>query len=238
MQRDDLPYPQCPGNLFTEEPGPPTYGPACCAGAKDQVLYDSAKSGGMNSEVGAALRAACEDDPCAGKVEAKPGAPMRLETSLLSIGTDVQGRNWVPEKPVLRLGKERLKPCHTEPFYVTKEATTNAAAVVLSAISVDYADDAKAAEVSKGTSCAASQSGASHEARRRDTPQERAAKAAAIGLLASQAKGQIEGLRATFDVTGREEQLGDAKLQVDVVNEVTQKKTSLSVPVRFEPREP
>jgi hypothetical protein len=234
VRREDLPYPQCPGNLFTEEPGPPTYGPACCAGKQDQVLYDSAKSGGVSSEVGSALRAACDNDPCAGKVEAKPGAPMRLETSVLSSGTDVQGRNWVPENPVLRVGKERLKPCHAEPFYATKEATTNAAAVVLSAISTDYADDAKAAETSKGSSCHASEGG---KEVKRDSPQERAAKAAAIGLLTSQAKGQIEGLRATFDVTGREEQLGNAKLQADVVNEVTQRKTSLSLPVRFDTSE-
>lgn len=241
VRREDLPYPQCPGNLFTEEPGPPTYGLACCAGKQDQVLYDSAKSGGVSSEVGSALRAACEDDPCAGKVEPKPGAPMRLETSLLSTGTDVQGRNWVPEKPALRLGKERLKPCHTEPFYVTKESSTNAAAVVLTAISADYADDAQAAEASKGTSCTASHSGASHEARRRDTPQERAAKAAALGLLTSQAKGQIEGLRATFDVTGKSDRLRDVVIEADLVNEVTQRRERLRLPVAFDashPQEP
>ncbi|MBI4354799.1 MAG: hypothetical protein HY595_06130 [Candidatus Omnitrophica bacterium] len=231
VRREDLPYPQCPGNLFTEEPGPPTYGEACCKGKKDQVLYDSAKSGSVNSEVGSALRAACEEDPCAGKAEAKAGAPMRLETSVLSTGSDVHGRNWVPENPMLRVGKERLKPCQTEPFYATKEATTNAAAVVLAAISDDYADDAKAAEASKGASCHAS--GGDREAKR-DSPQERAAKAAAIGLLASQAKGQIEGLRATFDVTGKEDRLQNAVLEADVVNEVTQRRERLRVPVTFE----
>lgn len=248
VRRDDLTLGEhgtC-ANPFTEEPGPATYGSACCAQTPAQVLYDSAQSGGVRSELGAVLRSACEDDPCTEETKAKlaseevlraAGPPLRLETSILSSGTDVQGRNWVPENPVLRLGKERLKPCHAEPFYVTKESSTNAAAVVLSAISIDYADDAHTAETSKGTSCTASHSGASNETRRRDTPQERAAKAAAIGLLASQAKGHIEGLRATFDVTGREAQLQDAKLQADVVNEVTQRKTSLSLPVRFDTSE-
>ena len=230
VRREDLPYPQCPGNLFTEEPGPPTYGPACCAKKTAQLLYDSAKSGGVKSEVGAALRAACEEDPCAGKVPPKPGTPMRLETSMLSSGTDVHGRNWVPENPVLRLGKERLKPCHAEPFYVTKEATTNAAAAVLSAISTDYEDDAHTAEAAKGASCHASEGG---KGAKRDSPQERAAKATALGLLLSQAKGQIEGLRATFDVTGREAALKDAKLQADIVNEVTQRRERLTMPVQF-----
>ena len=247
VRRDDLTLGEhgtC-ANPFTEEPGSATYGSSCCAKTPAQVLYDSANSGGVKSELGAVLRSACEDDPCAVETKAKlaseevlraAGLPSRLETSILSSGTDVQGRNWVPENPVLRLGKERLKPCHTEPFYATKEATTNAAAVVLSAISIDYADDAHTAEASKGTSCTTSQSGAAHEAKR-DTPQERAAKAAAIGLLTSQAKGQIEGLRATFDVTGREAQLKDAKLQADVVNEITQRKASLSLPVRFDASE-
>lgn len=234
VRREDLAYPQCPGNYFTDQPGPPTYGPACCAKKTAQLLYDSTKGGGVNSEVGMVLRAACEDDPCAGQVKPTPGAPLRLEASLLSRGTDVHGRNWVPENPTLKVGKERLKPCATEPFYVTKEATTNPAPAIFAAISADYADDAKTAEASRGKSCSASQSGSAHPGKQKDSHQERAVKAAALGLLASQAKGQIEGLRATFDVTGKEDQLRDAKVQATVINEVTQQKVQLNLPVRFE----
>ncbi len=59
-----------------------------------------------------------------------------------------------------------------------------------------------------------------------------------MGLLASQAKGQIEGLRATFNVTGKEGQLNNAKLDADIVNEVTQKKVRMTMPVRFESNTP
>ena len=232
VRRDDLTLGErgtC-ANPLTEEPGPPTYGETCCSKKTTQLLYNSAKSGDVNSQVGTALRAACEEDPCAGQVEPKSGTPMRLETSMLSSGTDTQGRNWVPEHPVLRLSKDRLKPCHTESFYVTKEATVTLAPAIFAAISADYADDARTAEASKGTSCHASEGGGRTK---RETPQERAAKAAAIGLLASQAKGQIEGLRATFDVTGREAALKDAKLQADIVNEITQRRERLTMPVQF-----
>ena len=219
-------------NPLTEQPGPLSYGAACCAGKKDQLLYDSISAAGVDSKIGAALRVACEKDPCHPVPEPGAGPPTRLETSILSTGKDAHGRDWVPEHATLKLGKARLRPCHTESFYVTREAATRGAAAVFIAISAAYAGDAKTAEAAKGTSCHASEEGS-----RRETVRERATKAAALGLLVSQAKGQVKGLRATFDVTGRADLLKHAELQADVVNEITQQKTSLSFPVTFDTSE-
>ena len=241
VRRDDLSVDAgtC-ANPLTETPtpevfanAPATYGPACCAGKKDQVLYDSQQTGSVKSDVGSALRAACDDDPCAGRAEAAPGTPMRLETSILSIGNDTHGRNWVPENATLKVGKERLKPCHTEPFYVTKESTQRGAAVAVFA-ALGREDDAERAEASPGTACHGGAGGSA----RHETPQERAAKAAALGLLAAQAKGQLEGLRATFDVTGREDALQHVNLQSDIVNEITQRRERLALPMEFDSGSP
>jgi hypothetical protein len=50
-------------------------------------------------------------------------------------------------------------------------------------------------------------------------------------------KGQIKGLRAIFDVTGHEEAARSATLHADIVNEVTQRRERLSLPMRFNAEE-
>lgn len=223
-------------NPLTEQPGPLTYGAACCAGQRDRVLYDSAASGAVRSQVGAVLRSACGEDPCAasGSGASQAGPPTRLDVSILSTGTGSQGRHWVPEDAVLHVGTERLKPCATSSFYAVKEAAAKAAAVVVfSALGAQYERDAAQAESAPGTACSHSAESPaatrSPAARARD----RAAMGAALGLLTSQATGQVKGLRASFDVTGREDQLREAALRATIVNEVTQQRESLSTPLPF-----
>jgi len=236
VRRDDLSIEAdtCANPLVEtgEDLGPWTFGPACCSQQTARMLYDTARSADdVTSDVGSVLRGGgCPDDPCKATQAAPDGQrSKRLEVSILSTAPGPNGRNWVPENPTLTIGKERIKPCAKEPLYAIKETgTKNLAVAVMAALSVDE-EDAHAAEASKGTACPSGE-----HAPKRDTPQEHAAKAAAMSLLASQAKGQITGLRATFDVTGKEAQLHDAKLQADIVNEVTQKKVRMSLPVRFE----
>ena len=91
-------------------------------------------------------------------------------------------------------------------------------------------EDAERAAASKGSACESGEGGHG----RADTPQERAVKAVGLGLLATQATGQVEGLRATFDVTGREASLREATLQADIVNEISQDRERLSMPLRFD----
>lgn len=234
VRRDDLSVEAgtCANPLLEAgQEGPWEFGPACCGRQTERVLYDTARSGSeVTSEVGAVLRGGgCPADPC----KLAPSTPegrrsKELEVSILSTAPGPGGRNWVPERPTLKLGKERLKPCHTEPFYVVKESGNTSMAVAVMATLGVGEDDARAAEASEGSPCHAGGGQA-----KRDTPQERAARAAAMSLLASQAKGQIKGLRATFDVTGWEAQLKDAKLDADIVNDVTQKKERLNLPMRL-----
>ena len=66
--------------------------------------------------------------------------------------------------------------------------------------------------------------------------------AAGLSLLAASAKGEITGLRATFDVTGREHQLRGAALKAVIVNteqgglDLTHapKRVDITVPVNFQ----
>ncbi len=220
--------------------GPWTFGPSCCSKQTSQVLYDSVSTDGVTSQVGSVLHGGgCPDDPCKLAPSAPDGArPKEVDVSILSTAPDPNGRNWVPENPVLRVGKERLRPCAQSKFYVTKEATGSgreAATAILSAISADYADEAAHAADSPGTSCPSHGGGGPSRAQE---AREKATAAAGLALLASQAKGQITGLRATFNVTGKEGQLNDAKLDADIVNEVTQKKVRMTMPVRFESSSP
>jgi len=218
-----------------------TFGPACCSKQTAKMLYDTVPSANdVTSQVGSVLRGGgCPDDPCKlASMTPEGKRPKEVEVSILSTAPGPNGRNWVPENPVLRVGKERLKPCAQSKFYVTKEATGSgreAATAIFSAISAEYAHEAAHAADSPGTSCPSHGGGGRSRAQE---AQDKATAAAGLALLASQAKGQITGLRATFNVTGKEGQLNDAKLEADIVNEVTQKKVRMTMPVRFESSNP
>jgi len=245
VRRDDLSLEKgtCANPLVETAagPGPWTFGPACCDKQTARMLYDTVPSADdVTSQVGSVLRGGgCPDDPCKlAPVTPDGERPKEVDVSILSTAPGPNGRNWVPEHPVLRLGKERLKPCAQSKFYVTKEATGSgreAATAIFSAISAEYAQEAAHAADSPGTACPSHGGGGRSRARE---AHDKATAAAGLALLASQAKGQITGLRATFNVTGKEGQLNDAKLEADIVNEVTQKKVWMNLPVRFESSNP
>ena len=160
VRRDDLSLEAstCANPLFEagEDLGPWTFGPACCEKQTARVLYDTAHSAeGVTSDVGSVLRGGgCPDDPCTLAPFTPEGQRSKeVEVSILSTAPGPGGRNWVPERPTLKVGKERLKPCHAEPFYAIKETGTQVLAVaVMAALSVDE-EDARSAEASKGTAC-------------------------------------------------------------------------------------
>lgn len=245
VKRDDLSVEAgtCANPLFEsgEDLGPWTFGPACCNKQTAQMLYNSVPSAdGVTSQVGSVLRGGgCPDDPCKLDPATPDGKrPKEVEVSILSTAPGPNGRNWVPERPTLMVDGKRLKPCAQSKFYVTKEATGSgreAATAVFSAISAEYAYEAAHAADSPGTACPSHGGGTRSRAQE---ARDKATAAAGLALLASQAKGQITGLRATFNVTGKEGQLKDAKLDADIVNEVTQKKVRMNMPVRFESGNP
>ena len=234
-RRDDLSVEAgtCANPLPIDNPphGPNTYGEMCCGHGKDQLLYQQANKGDTTTDAGAVLRT-----PCPTEVPPPCGSGQQqtlLETSLLTTGKGSDYRNWEPEKPVLQLGKEQLRPCSQAPFYVPKESATDVtmvATAIFTSIDHEYADDAERAAQTPGTSCA---SGAAHPPHRSRTARaiDQAGKAAALGLLTAQAKGEIKGLRATFDVTGREAQLNTAKLHLRARQHITQEYTDVTVPM-------
>lgn len=201
--------------------------------AAGQMLYNSAKEGDCTVNTALVLKT--------------EGGRTLLEASVLPTGKGTNFRTWVPERINLILGKDKLKPVSTQNYYVEKEAALNRLAPVLfAAIAADYAMHAREAESKKGTVCPIT--GKVEEDHKADRGKfgraiDEASMVAGLSTLASQAKGQIEGRRVTFDVTGREKELQAANLLVRASNTDTSrinisnelKEVEVKVPVGFKP---
>ncbi len=172
-----------------------------------QLLYDSVTKEDVTANTAMVLR--------------KEGAQILLEVSALATGKGTQFRTWVPDKIILLLGKDRLKSSTLVPYYLEKESVvTNLAPALFAIIGAQYAAGARKAEAAKGTPC--SQSGESEapgqERGKVARAIDQAAMAGGMTLLAKQAKGQMEGRKATFDVTTELSRLGNAVVLLRIVN--------------------
>ncbi len=186
--------------LKTEPLNPPP------AGA--QLLYDTVTKSGCTVNTAMVLR--------------MEGGKTLLDVSMLGTGKGASFRSWEPERMSLLVGKHKLKPVATAPYFVEKEsAMAGLAPILFAAIAVENAADARKAESSKGTPCPLTGKTEGEHKRERGKMGraiDEAGMAAGLSLLASQAKGQIQGMRATFDVTGHEHELQGAKIAARLVN--------------------
>ena len=209
--------------LKTEPLNPPP------AGA--QLLYDTVTKD--NCTVNTAMVLRMED----GKT--------LLDVSMLGTGKGANFRSWEPERMSLLFGQHKLKPVTTTPYFVEKEsAAAGLAPILFAAIAVEDAADARKAESSKGTPCPLTGKTEGEQKRKRGKlgrAIDEVGMVAGLSLLASQAKGQIQGMRATFDVTGHEHELRGAKVAARIIN-ANQERINLSnepnevdvnVPVNF-----
>ncbi len=185
----------------------------------EQVLYDAAKQGDTVSDIGCVLR------------QTGDGKTL-LEVSILTKGQGANFRRWTPDRPYVLAGTERITPVKTGKFYASKESLARPLGVVVfAAIGTQYVGHSSVAVDSPGVPHEVEEIEHTGAAEAID----RVGMAAGLGLLASQASGQITGLRATFDVTGHEQAFQEKTLlKFDVVNANAKKSVPVTVPVRFQ----
>ena len=177
------------------------------------------------------LKQNCSD--CIG--ETTDQAQVILEVSILSRGNGEGGRDWIPEKPVLQVGNQTIKPARQERYYVSRESIgQKAAGPIFAAIGALYKDVGEQAANSEGQVCPVTgqklEGGSGEEKSKLAQGIDRAGMAAGLGLIASQAKGQITGTRACFNLTQVEDLLAQGQtmaLKGVVENESKQKKVFL-----------
>lgn len=208
-----------------------------CADQEEQAFYQTVKTGDVTNEIAIVARPACSG--CSGKTdEASTGSlfDVFFEVSILSRGPGGDGRNWVPEKPLIQSGKERIRPTSKEFYYVAKESIAkNAAIAIFTALGSQYERVAKDAAASEGKVCPVTgqklEGGGVSERSDIGKAIDRAGMAAGMGLLTSQAKGQITGLRSSFCVPLQNNKDSIFKLTADIVNQNTGIRHTLNIPV-------
>lgn len=123
-----------------------------------------------------------------------------IDVSALPTGKGIDFRKWEVKDITLLLDGQKVKPVKKDNFYVDKESYfRGAAATVITAIGIAYSPyvkEAESGEVCHVTGKESESKGKGYE----KTPAERAAVAAGIGLLASQAKGTITGKKCSFNL--------------------------------------
>jgi hypothetical protein len=134
-----------------------------------------------------------------------PENKTKIEVSSLVFGGGADFRRWVPQNPQLLINNAALKllPVDTGKIYVTKpSAAVPAATFLFAAIGSQYEAAGEKAAGTPGQVCPVtgkplsegSGSGRSDTARALD----KTGMAVGMGLLTSQAKGQLDGLKSVF----------------------------------------
>ena len=191
--------------------------------AKEQILYSRVQGRDMVADCAFVLR--------------KNSGRTKLEASILATGQGAEYRHWIPQRPILLTTSGSLLPVSSSPYNFAAKSSpaAGAAPLVFAAIGSQYERDAYKAQQNPGSSCPTTSSSGSSETKqgRISKTVDRAGMAAGMGLLASQAKGQISGERVTFDVTGLEKGLCGASMNFEVRNDSAHRQENIAVPVNF-----
>ncbi|GEM_PF-3629758 len=156
-----------------------------------------------------------------------------LGVSLITPGQGANFRLWIPEKAVLFIDKDRILPCDQSKIYVPKPSVAkDIGVVVLVALGTQYEKDAHEASDSPGTPCSSKTGDKESSGTKKAI--DKMGMAAGLGLLGAQAKGELTGLKATFNVTGLEGGLKDAKVRVTVANAAMHKTVDVDIPVHMD----
>lgn len=153
--------------------------------------------------------------------------------SSLPTGKGSNFRKWKVDKIALDLDGERLKPVKCDNFYVAKESIfKGAATAVFAALGAQYTGKAESGEVCPVTG----ERKAGSDVKEGGVSEgiNRAGMAAGLGLLASQAKGQITGSKCTFELNKEQsKKLRDKKgeVKIDLVNEDANLKETVHSPL-------
>jgi len=189
----------------------------------DLLLYGSISKEDTTSEVAFVLT--------------RQGGRTLLESSILTTGKGAEYRRWVPEGSSLVMPFGRLAPVQTSNFYPRKESLAGGAApLIFAAIGSQYQKDAAKASYSPGVACEVSPSQGVKKSTMSNAIN-RVGMAAGLGLLTSKSGGDLKGVRNTFDVTGHEAELKEARLQFSVVNRNAHKSLPVSLSVKLDAKD-
>lgn len=148
-----------------------------------------------------------------------PGGGMKVDTTSLATGRKGPDfRKWEVTDTTILIDGQKVKPVKKDKFYMPKEsAMRNVAVAVFVAIGAQYGDYAKGAE--SGQVCPVTGKPISEGMKKSgmDRAIDKAGMAAGLGLLASQAKGEITGQKCSFNLDKQQAQKlkeGKAALKV------------------------
>lgn len=136
-------------------------------------------------------------------VNPAPEGGAKIEVSAMARGQGADFRRWIPQHAELILpDKQRITPISTEKTYFQKpSAISGVAPILFAALGSQYVGYAEQAEATPGQVCPVTgqverSSGEKHTG----VPEviDRTGMAAELGLLSSQAKGELEGQKSTF----------------------------------------
>ena len=124
---------------------------------------------------------------------------MNVDTTSLATGKGPDFRKWQVTDTTMLVDGEKIKPVKTDKFYVPKEsAMRNVAVAVFVGLGSQYGDCAKEAE--SGEVCPITGKPKGEGKGEMGRAIDKAGMTAGLGLLASQAKGEITGQKCTFNL--------------------------------------
>ncbi len=200
--------------------------------AQDQPITTTVKKDDVTSEVACAIKDYSPKDAkdlclsCtekswkdASKSDAATSSTKVIEVAILSTGKSTEFRHWEPQDITLIADGEKIRPCGKDKFYVPKESAVK--------------DIATATFVVLGSQDPASSCHEDDGRGKTAKAIDRAGMAAGLGLLTSQSKGEITGLKARFKLPSSPDKLNSAKIEANLLNTDTQKKMNIDAKAQF-----
>ena len=161
----------------------------------------------------------------------------RVDISSLPTGKGANFRKWEVDKIALDFDGERVRPVKCDNFYVVKESALKGPAtavfVALGSQYKGYADKAGSGEVCPITG--EKKAGSDVEENKLSEGINRAGIAAGLGLIVSQARGQITGKKCAFELNKEQSQkLKDkkGKAKINLINEDDNLQETIDLPLK------
>ncbi len=187
--------------------------------AQDGIQYKSIKKGKTNCDVGILYKPTPEG--------------MDIEVSAIATGKGIDFRLWEVTAVKLKLEGDILRPVKTEKFYFAKSSFFQGAAPLLfAAIGAQYTQYGTQAQ--SGEVCPVTGEPTTTQVERGSVAKaiDKTGMSAGLGLLASQAAGEIDGLKCTFNLDqSLATKIGDGKgaVKIDLKHRDKHEKKTINI---------
>ncbi|MDO8662246.1 MAG: hypothetical protein Q7K98_03385 [Candidatus Omnitrophota bacterium] len=160
---------------------------------------------------------------------------MNIDTTALATGGKGHLREWEVTDTVLEVNGAKLRPYKKDKFYVAREsAFRKTATAVFAWLGSQYKD--RASEAQSGEVCPVTGQPKAGTDKKGSTAEaiDKAGMAAGLGLLVSQAKGEITGQKCSFNLNKEQAQEikeGKGALKIGMENRETSRKEKAEIPL-------